>query len=160
MFLILWFYVYFFVLFLYMLYCFVSESVLWKHLLNKPMTSSTDGEPQPVKSTTAVKQSQPESKKFTAESEAESKISAAAVMESKREPERSTDVKESLPEPERYTTPTKEPQTHVNPHWLPCGLGLGSLLYLTHMCFGEASLVSRWTVKSFPNTGPNPLMWG
>lgn len=144
--------------------CFIAlflSLVLWKHLLNKPITSSTDGEPQPVKSTTAVKQSQPESKKFTAESEAESKISAAAVMESKREPERSsTDVKESLPEPERYTTPTKEPQTHVNPHWLPCGLGLGSLLYLTHMCFGEASLVSRWTVKSFPNTGPNPLMWG
>lgn len=147
MFLILWFYVYFFVLFLYMLYCFVSESVLWKHLLNKPMTSSTDGEPHPVRSTTGVEQAQPESKKSTAESEAESNLSTAAV-------------KESLPEPERSTTPTKEPQTHVNPHWLPCGLGLGSLLYLTHMCFGEASLVSRWTVKSFPNTGPNPLMWG
>ncbi|KAK3732782.1 hypothetical protein RRG08_041092 [Elysia crispata] len=45
-------------------------------------------------------------------------------------------------------------------HWLPCGLGLGSLFYLTQMCFGEASLITRWTVKGFPDTGPVPLPWG
>ncbi|RUS85556.1 hypothetical protein EGW08_006699, partial [Elysia chlorotica] len=45
-------------------------------------------------------------------------------------------------------------------HWLPSGLGAGSLLYLTHMCFGEASLLTRWTVKGYPSVGPVPLPWG
>ncbi|XP_059144809.1 PGAP2-interacting protein-like [Physella acuta] len=50
-------------------------------------------------------------------------------------------------------------QSPVN-HWLPSGVGLGSLLCLTHMCFGEASLITRWTVKGYPETGPSPLPWG
>ncbi|KAH9513982.1 Protein cwh43 [Bulinus truncatus] len=40
------------------------------------------------------------------------------------------------------------------------GVGLGSILYLTHMCLGEASLITRWTVKGYPETGPVPLPWG
>ncbi|XP_005109734.2 PGAP2-interacting protein [Aplysia californica] len=44
--------------------------------------------------------------------------------------------------------------------WVTSGLGLGSLLYLTHWCFGEASLLARWTVKGYPNHGPEPLPWG
>lgn len=46
------------------------------------------------------------------------------------------------------------------PYWVPTSIGFGSLLYLTHWCFGEVSLLTRWTVKSYPDTGPSPYPWG
>ncbi|CAG5122553.1 unnamed protein product, partial [Candidula unifasciata] len=64
------------------------------------------------------------------------------------------------PQPNSSAPATKEHEPQSKPHWMPCGIGLGSILYLTHMCFGEASLVTRWTVKSFPDPGPVPLLWG
>ncbi|KAJ8298251.1 LOW QUALITY PROTEIN: hypothetical protein KUTeg_024782, partial [Tegillarca granosa] len=41
------------------------------------------------------------------------------------------------------------------PYWIPTSIGFGSLLYLSHWCFGE-----RWTVKGYPDTGPSPYPWG
>ena len=46
------------------------------------------------------------------------------------------------------------------PYWLPTAIGFGSLLYLTHWCFGESSLVLRWVVRGYPNSGPAPYPWG
>ena len=40
------------------------------------------------------------------------------------------------------------------------GAGLGSLMYLTHAVFGEVSVVTRWSVGPYPNTGPMPWPWG
>ena len=46
------------------------------------------------------------------------------------------------------------------PYWLPTAVGLGSLLYLTHWCFGEVSLVTRWVVTGYPDHGPTPYYGG
>ncbi|KAL5013068.1 hypothetical protein ScPMuIL_011619 [Solemya velum] len=46
----------------------------------------------------------------------------------------------------------------------PCclftSMGFGSLLYLTQMCFGEVSLLSRWVVTGYPDHGPQPYTSG
>ncbi|GFN75081.1 pgap2-interacting protein [Plakobranchus ocellatus] len=64
-------------------------------------------------------------------------------------------ILEDLADGEHESAPTIKHRTH----WLPCGLSLGSLFCLTQMCFGEASLITRWTVKGYPDTGPVPLLW-
>ncbi|XP_071087811.1 PGAP2-interacting protein-like [Haliotis cracherodii] len=46
------------------------------------------------------------------------------------------------------------------PYWIPASLGFGSLLYVTHACFGEVSLILRWVVKGYPDHGPMPYPWG
>ena len=46
------------------------------------------------------------------------------------------------------------------PYWLPTAIGFGSLLYVTHWCFGEVSLITRWVVKGYPHIGPQPYPWG
>lgn len=46
------------------------------------------------------------------------------------------------------------------PYWFPTAVGLGSLIYLTHWCFGEVSLVTRWVVTGFPDHGPTPYYGG
>ncbi|CAC5360999.1 unnamed protein product [Mytilus coruscus] len=51
-------------------------------------------------------------------------------------------------------------KTIDRPYWLPTAIGFGSLLYLTHWCFGESSLVLRWVVKGYPDHGPAPYPWG
>ncbi|CAG2203902.1 PGAP2-interacting protein [Mytilus edulis] len=51
-------------------------------------------------------------------------------------------------------------KTTDRPYWLPTAIGFGSLLYLTHWCFGESSLVLRWVVKGYPDHGPAPYPWG
>ncbi|ESP05150.1 hypothetical protein LOTGIDRAFT_208084 [Lottia gigantea] len=48
----------------------------------------------------------------------------------------------------------------VRPNWFCIGLGTGSLLFATHWCFGEVSVITRWVVKGYPDSGPNPLPWG
>ncbi|KAK0043047.1 PGAP2-interacting protein [Biomphalaria pfeifferi] len=59
-----------------------------------------------------------------------------------------------------YKSQDKVPVLSSSLKSVACGIGLGSILYLTHMCLGEASLITRWTVKSYPDTGPLPLPWG
>ncbi|ESO05364.1 hypothetical protein HELRODRAFT_111285 [Helobdella robusta] len=44
--------------------------------------------------------------------------------------------------------------------WWKIGVGLGSLLYATQLICGEVSVITRWTVKGYPNTGPMPYPWG
>ncbi|KAK7498732.1 hypothetical protein BaRGS_00010109 [Batillaria attramentaria] len=46
------------------------------------------------------------------------------------------------------------------PAWFAAALGFGSLLFLTHWCFGEVSLITRWVVKGYPDPGPQPGIWG
>lgn len=46
------------------------------------------------------------------------------------------------------------------PYWFPTAVGLGSLIYLTHWCFGEVSLITRWVVTGFPDHGPTPYYGG
>ncbi|KAL4230433.1 Protein cwh43 [Mactra antiquata] len=40
------------------------------------------------------------------------------------------------------------------------GLGFGSLLFLINWVFGEVSLITRWTVRAYPDNGPEPYPWG
>ncbi|XP_052795697.1 PGAP2-interacting protein-like [Mya arenaria] len=61
-----------------------------------------------------------------------------------------------LPSPSQ--SPTKKPLERGP--WLTTGLGFGSLLYLINWVFGEVSLVTRWTVKGYPDIGPEPFPWG
>ena len=61
--------------------------------------------------------------------------------------------------------PTKsstEPQDSrlLGTGWLLVALGFGALMFLTHDVFGEVSLVCRWAVSGYPQTGPSPNPWG
>ncbi|OQV12525.1 PGAP2-interacting protein [Hypsibius exemplaris] len=38
------------------------------------------------------------------------------------------------------------------------GVTLGSILYLSHWVFGELGVLSRWSVKGYPTTGPTPFL--
>lgn len=46
------------------------------------------------------------------------------------------------------------------PGWVLVAVGLGALMFLTHAVFGEVSLVCRWAVSFYPDTGPPPNPWG
>jgi len=47
---------------------------------------------------------------------------------------------------------------HAN--WVVVGCGFGSLLYSTQAVFGDVSVLSRWVVSGYPDTGPAPHPWG
>lgn len=47
-----------------------------------------------------------------------------------------------------------------NDSWLRMGLGLGSLIYILQALFAEVSLLTRWTVNGYPDSGPSPFPWG
>ncbi|XP_065828002.1 PGAP2-interacting protein-like [Oscarella lobularis] len=47
-----------------------------------------------------------------------------------------------------------------SPTWSLAAIGFGSMLFLTHWLFSEASLLSRWVVTGLPNSGPPPNPWG
>jgi hypothetical protein len=58
-----------------------------------------------------------------------------------------------------------EGERHVDkklqyPNSLATGLGFGSLLFLINWVFGEVSLITRWTVRAYPDNGPEPYPWG
>ena len=60
-------------------------------------------------------------------------------------------------------SPPLEPKTAHVPErgpWLTTALGFGSLLFLMNWVFGEVSLITRWTVKPYPDHGPEPYPWG
>lgn len=51
-------------------------------------------------------------------------------------------------------------KSSVGQKWIPVGCGFGSLLYVTQAVFGDVSVVCRWVVKGYPETGPMPFPWG
>ncbi|KAM7440366.1 Protein cwh43 [Porites harrisoni] len=58
-------------------------------------------------------------------------------------------------------SPTEPQDSRVSgPGWLLVALGFGALMFLTHDVFGEVSLVCRWAVSGYPDTGPMPNPWG
>ena len=48
----------------------------------------------------------------------------------------------------------------VRANSLLTGAGLGSLMYLTHALFSDVSIITRWSVGPYSNTGPMPWPWG
>ena len=58
-------------------------------------------------------------------------------------------------------SPTEPQDSRVSgPGWLLVALGFGALMFLTHDVFGEVSLICRWAVSGYPDTGPKPNPWG
>jgi hypothetical protein len=48
----------------------------------------------------------------------------------------------------------------ATPRWALVGWAFGSQLFATQWIVGEVSLVARWTVRGYPNTGPSPYVMG
>ena len=56
--------------------------------------------------------------------------------------------------------PAEDTNPKIESNSVISGIGLGSLLYLSNALFGEVSLITRWTVQGYPDTGPQPWPWG
>lgn len=69
------------------------------------------------------------------------------------------DYQESNKKVIKNSTKKPEETAGVQPIWLLTGIGFGSLLFLIHWVFGEVSLVTRWSIQEYPNTGPLPYPW-
>ena len=56
------------------------------------------------------------------------------------------------------------PPSHGNvketPKWPLVAVAFGSQLFAMQWIIGEVSVIARWTVKGYPNTGPMPYEWG
>ena len=46
------------------------------------------------------------------------------------------------------------------PGLVSVAVGVGALIYLTQLIFGEVSVVTRWAVGPLPDQGPQPHPWG
>ncbi|KAF9157869.1 hypothetical protein DFQ26_008239 [Actinomortierella ambigua] len=44
--------------------------------------------------------------------------------------------------------------------WLLSGLGGGAYFFMLHTMYGDSSIISRWSLGGYPNTGPHPVPGG
>ena len=55
---------------------------------------------------------------------------------------------------------TRSSKSVQRPSCITTGVGFGSLWYLFTWIFGECSIITRWTVRPYPDVGPHPLTGG